>query len=392
MASTESRPEGLHLTMRRNRLLVLATYPRTAAATRFRASAYFDALARSGIDAELHPFFDDQFFRTFYRPGARVQKAVRLLRASIDRALLFIVGGHFDAVFVQREAALLGPALIEALFARVRRLPLIFDFDDAIWIEDVSVSQHPRLAALLKSPRKTIDLLRMATETIAGSNYLAAYAYGFTERVTVSPTVVSRTTWSPLPGRLDGTFASTSGLPVVGWVGTHGTAGFLDVALPALRVLAEQGERFRLRLVGASREVSIPGVEVENVPWSEASEIHDFQRIDVGIAPMPDTPWTRGKCGFKQVQYMTVGVPYVSSPVGGASEIVRHGENGLLAGSILEWRDGVRALLRDADLRARLARAGRADVESRWCTEVQAQSVVSCVERAVARGTRRGAR
>jgi glycosyltransferase involved in cell wall biosynthesis len=369
--------------MRRRRLLVLATYPRSAAATRFRACAYFDALASHGIDAELHPFLDDEFFLAFYRPDARMGKALGLVRASLERVRLLLNRENFDAVFVQREAALWGPAIVETILARVKKIPIVFDFDDAIWVEESSTSRYPWLARLLKAPRKTNQLLRIAAEVIAGSRYLAEYALRFTDRVIVSPTVVSRASWVPLPGRLDGGLGTTDGKPIIGWVGTHSTARFLDIVLPALRTLASEGEAFRLRLVGASRSLPIDGIEVESVPWSEAGEISDFQRIDVGIAPMPDTPWTRGKCGFKQVQYMAVGVPFVSSPVGGAVDIVRHGENGLFANSSDEWRRWLGALLRDRALRARLAQAGRADAEASLCTEAQAEAVIGAIERAM---------
>jgi len=369
--------------MRRKRLLVLATYPPTAACTRFRACAYFDALANRGIDAELHPFFGDEFFRQFYRPGALAEKSLGLLRSSVERARLLLDAGAFDAVFVQREAALWGPAIVEGVLARVRKIPVIFDFDDAIWMENTGSSRHPWLSRLLKSPSKTRGLLRMASEVIAGSHYLAAYARRFADRVLVSPTVVSCRAWTPLPGRLEGGMA-TEGVPVIGWVGSHSTAVYLDFALPALRALAAAGEVFRVRLVGASRTLQIDGIAVESVPWSAETEIADFQRLDIGIAPMGDDEWARGKCGFKQVQYMTVGVPYVSSRVGGgAGEIVRDGENGLLAGSVDEWQASLRSLLHDRPLRARLARAGRAEVEANLSAEAQADGVVGVVERAM---------
>jgi glycosyltransferase involved in cell wall biosynthesis len=177
---------------------------------------------------------------------------------------------------------------------------------------------------------------------------------------------------------------------VIGWIGTHSTAKQLDMVVPALAELARAGHRFRVRLVGASRELAVPGVEVESVPWSLDTEVEDFQDIDIAIAPMFDDEWSRGKCGFKQIEYMAVGVPMVTSPGGGAREFVEHGVHGLIARSHEEWRTHLGALLTDAALRGRLSRAGRALVEERLSLERQAPVLVNLIHRVIAR-SRHGA-
>jgi hypothetical protein len=369
--------------MSRRRLLVLATYPRTAAATRYRACAYFPALERAGIDAELRTFLTDEFASAFYRPGGRVSKALGLVGFSLKSLVQLARTRGFHAIFVQREAALIGPAFIESMLSGPVGLPMIFDMDDALWVTDVAASRNPLAARLLKSPAKTNDLLSRATEVIVCTNYLASYARRFSPRVTVCPTVVSSAVWQPLPGRLDGKFAFNAEVPTIGWVGTHSTATHLDIVVPALRRLADEGHRFRVRLVGAMRTLDIPGIEVINDPWVEKREIDDFQRIDIGIAPVRDGQFSRGKGGFKQIQYMTVGVPMVSSSVGGAQEVVRRGENALIAETDEEWTSGLRRLLTDQSLRAELARNGRALVERELCSEVMEEQVVRVVERAM---------
>lgn len=376
----------------RRRLLVLATYPRMAAATRFRACSYFPALVRRGIDPDLQPFMDEKFMRELYLPGNRLQKAADIARFSLQRLRMLLGARSYDAVFVQREAMLVGPALVERLLAQVTGLPLLFDIDDAVWLDNGESSRFPIAARLLKFPRKSHSLMKLATEVITATQYLADYASQYSQRVTVVPTVVSRETWQPMPGRLDGAFGPGDGIPTVGWVGTHSTAEHLDIVVPALRALASEGLKFRVRLVGASRSFELDGVVVESVPWREESEVDDFRRIDVGIAPIGDGLWSRGKGGFKAIQYMAVGVPMVASPVGGAAEFLEHGSNALLATSTEEWKESLRSLLEDRALRSRLSRAGRALVESRFCTEVQADVVGSLVERAMASRPRRSPR
>jgi glycosyltransferase involved in cell wall biosynthesis len=376
----------------RRRLLVLASYPPSIASTRFRACVYFDALAARGIDCDLRPFLNEAAVRRLYAPGGTLGKAAGLATGVLRHLALLLAAGRYDGVLVQREAALVGPALLEATLAQGRRLPLVFDFDDAIWLEDGTNSPNRWAARLLKAPGKTRTLVALAREVVVATEYLAGYARAQgAARVTVVPTVVSRVAWTPRPGRLDGAFASPSDEPpTLGWVGTHTTARALDGIVPALQALWREGHRFRVRLVGAARTLPLDGVPVESVPWRAETEVEDFRRLDLGLAPMPDTPWARGKGGFKQVQYMAVGVPMVSSPQGGAREFVEDGVHGLFATTPDEWTAQLRRLLLDRALRARLARAGRDLVETRLSTEAQAPRLVEVVERALFGAGRHG--
>jgi glycosyltransferase involved in cell wall biosynthesis len=290
---------------------------------------------------------------------------------------------------VQREAALIGPALTEGVLARGFGVPLVLDLDDAVWVYDSTGSRHPLASRLLKQPKKTYDLLKMASEVIVATQYLGRNVQPYASRTTVLSTVVSREAWTPLDGRLEGRFASSPGsIPTIGWIGTHSTAAHLDLVVHALKTLAREGRRFRVRLVGASRSLAIDGVEVESVPWREATEIEEFRNIDIGIAPVVDTEFARGKGGFKQIQYMTVGVPFVSSPVGGAVEFMKHESNAMVASTDAEWVEHLRRLLDDQPLRTKLARAGRDLVCNQLCIEAQADAFVSVIERAMDRRPR----
>lgn len=364
------------------RLLALATYPTRAACTRFRLTAYLPYLARAGVTVDFVPFLTDEVFRDFYGKSSKVEKAWSLSKALARRLALLPRGRRYDAVFVQREAMLVGPALIERALAELLRVPLIFDFDDAIWMTDPAqnkVSASPLAARLLKFPGKTEQIMKRARRVIVGSHHLARWAGARHRDVVVLPTVVPAETWTPLQGRLDGAWVDGHAVPVIGWVGTHSTATHLDLVLPALTRLAREGRRFKLRLVGASRQLSIPGVEVESVAWTEAREVADFQQIDVGIAPLVDDEWSRGKCGFKQIQYFACGVPHVGSPVGGAGELTRHDDNGLVATDDDAWHRGLARLLDDRALRARLATSGRRDIERSLSIEAQADRFVRAI-------------
>lgn len=365
------------------RLLVLTSYPRTAACTRFRVCEYLPYLQAAGVDAELWPFLDEGFLASFYATGRRLHKAVGILKSTVRRLRVLIQSRRFDGVFVQRESALVGPAWLEALLVRRVGLPLVFDLDDALWLDASRASTHPLAARLLKSPGKTDQLIRMAYSVIAGSKYLAAHAEALGAHVRVLPTVVSSRQWTPLPGRLDGQFASPSEAPTIGWIGTHSTAAQLDMVVPALRALAQRGRRFRVRVVGGERTVDVPGVQVESVPWRLDRELDDFRRIDIGLAPMFDDEWSRGKCAFKQVQYMSVGVPMVSSRSGAATELLVPENNALIAECPGDWVRHIERLLTERELRRSLARAGRALVEESLCIERQAPAFVGAIRDAL---------
>ncbi|MBN1607861.1 MAG: glycosyltransferase [Polyangiaceae bacterium] len=368
------------------RLLVLASYPRTAACTRFRACEYFPHLEAAGIHAELRPFLDEVSFTRFYEPG-RMRKALGVMESTLRRLRVLVEHGRFDGVFVQRESGLIGPAWLETVLVRGLGLPLVFDLDDAVWLDASRTSAHPLATRLLKSPGKTDSLIRMARCVIAGNGHLGDHANALGARVLVLPTVVSSQQWTPLPGRLDGELVDPAAIPTIGWVGTHSTAAQLDMVVPALRMLAERGRKFRVRLVGANRTLDVPGVEVESVDWQLDQEVDNFRRIDIGLAPMFDNEWSRGKCAFKQVQYMSVGVPMVSSRSGAAAELLVAEQNALVADKEHDWGRQIERLLTRRELRRSLARAGRELVETSLCIERQAPVFVGAIREAL-RATR----
>jgi glycosyltransferase involved in cell wall biosynthesis len=367
--------------MQRRRLLALSSQTALGAAVRFRVLGHAEELDKRGISLALSPFLDDEYVRNVQFTSARVAKARALVRFVARRARQAIGPIEADAIFVQREAAFLGPEWFEQVLVHARGLPMIFDYDDAIWMHTPELpggqgSPNPIAARLLKSPSKTGRLIRLATAVIAGSEYLAQYARRRGANVHVVPTVVSRAEF--VPARAPGALAGE--VPVVGWIGTPSTSLYLPPVLAALEALAAEGKRFRLRLIGAKQSFSVRGVEVEHVPWSLADEVRNFQSLDIGLAPSATDAWAEGKCSFKQLQYMACGVPVVTTLSGSARDFVIDGQNALIAGAPAEWAAAVGRLLRDAELRTRLSVEGRALVEKTYCSEVQSPRVAEIVE------------
>lgn len=373
---------------RPKRLLMLCAYPPGAAATRFRICAYLDGLRAAGIETDVRAFVSEPYFARMYAPTGVAVKAAALGGFELSHLALALRAGRYDAVFVQREAALVGPPWLERYLAEWRGLPLVYDLDDAVWLDPDPVpgtlrARFPRAIGLIRGAAKGDLLLSLAAETIAGSKQLAAHARLLCPSVTVLPTVVFRDAWRPLPGRLDGALLGDP--PILGWIGTHSTAGYLEMVLPALERLAAEGLRFRLRLRGASRDFPARGFVIENLPWRRDHEADDFAEIDIGLGPIRSDPWAEGKSGFKQLQYMAVGVPMVTSLVGGTRDFIEHGKNALVADGPDDWYRHLRDLLASAELRARLARAGRDLVCSTYCVEAQTAPFVQVIERALAR-------
>ena len=162
-------------------------------------------------------------------------------------------------------------------------------------------------------------------------------------------------------------------VPVIGWSGSHSTVQHLDTLRETLQDLARTA-KFRLRVIGTAN-YEIEGVDVEAMPWRSETETQDLQPIDIGVMPLPDDQWSKGKCGLKALQYMALGVPTMCSPVGVNSDIIQDGENGFLAGTKDEWIEKLKRLLDSVELRRRLGAAGRRTVEEKYSAQVQAPRV-----------------
>lgn len=338
----------------------------TSPGQRFRIEQWEPALRAEGIEITYSPFLDHALGELLKRRGAFGAKALGVTAALARRLREARRASGFDLVYVFREGALLGPALAERLLAW-SGVPFVFDFDDSVWVRYVSPANP--LFSGLRFPGKTAALCRLAGQVLAGNAFLASYARRFNPRVSVVPTTIDTDRYSPSLRRPEG-------VPVIGWTGSYSTARYLDALAPVLQRLRRRHE-FRVVVVGVAPGPAFPGVEVETRPWRSASEVEDLTDITIGVMPLDDTEWERGKCGLKALQYMALGIPAVVSPVGVNAEIVRDGENGLLATSGEEWERALERLLADAGLRRRLGDAGRATVEAGYSARVHAPRVAA---------------
>ena len=349
------------------RILALVPYPRDRApGQRYRIEQWAPLLEKCGAQVVFEPFRCEALHSLMSQPGKFPQKTYLLSNALRRRLQVLKRIREFDCVFIYTEAAMLGPAFIERLL-RYKKVPIVFDFDDAIFLHYTYISPVSRYLRLLKFPGKTKTICELADHVLAGNPYLAEYASKFNPKVTIVPTTINTaicTTNGSKP---------RSRPPVIGWTGSYSTIQYLDALGPTLQQLAKR-ERFKLRVIGVS-SYDLPGVDVEAIAWRSETEIADLHEIDIGIMPMPDDGWTRGKCGLKALQYMALGIPTVCSPVGVNSTIIRDGENGLIATNEAQWLDQLTRLIHSPDLRQSLGKAGRATVEADYSSSIHAERV-----------------
>jgi glycosyltransferase involved in cell wall biosynthesis len=363
------------------RVLFVSTYPELGPSARYRIVQYLEPLRALGVEGDFLPLFTNAFYETFFRPGRFVYKGAYLVSACMKRLVDALEARRYDVVFVQKEAANIGPPFFEMIAKHVFDRPVVFDLDDAIFHAATETHQpvrHPVLRRLLKDPDKAERIARLADEVIAAGSYTAEWARKFCASVTVIPTVVDGDVFKP---KLGGQRAR----PVIGWVGSRTAAPQLEVAIPALEKLREKYD-FTVKLVGAEREMPIRGVEVENLPWSLEREVEDFRSLDIGLCPLFDDVWSRGKPGFKPLIYMACGVPQVSTPLGGVTELMRPGEHGLFAMTTGEWYAALDRLLADRALREKMGADARVAFERGFSLKSETPRLYEVLARAAARG------
>jgi glycosyltransferase involved in cell wall biosynthesis len=268
------------------------------------------------------------------------------------------------------------PAWLERML--LRHVPYVLDFDDAIFH---NYDRHAWWVIRTLWARRIDRLMAGARLVVAGNEYLARRARDAgAPWVEVVPTVVDLDRYVAVTGD-----EAPRQPPRVVWIGSPGTLRYLEGLGPALAELSRR-QAFVLRVVGG--RLSVPGVVTECLEWTEGGEAAAIANCDVGIMPLTDTPWERGKCGYKLIQYMACGLPVVASPVGVNAEIVRDGENGFLAPDARAWVDSLGCLLSDAPLRRAMGRKGRERVQERYSLQQVAPRLAALLQVARSRNRR----
>ncbi len=318
---------------------------------RFRYEQYVDLLQKRGFEVD-HSFllseWDDRFF---YRSGNYVVKGWILLKSLGKRFRDVVRSSNYDFIFIQREAFMLGTAFFEWLLAQ-SKAKLIFDFDDAIWLNQISSSAPNRKLNFLKNPSKTSRIIELADIVIAGNNYLADYAFQYNQNVKIIPTTIDTEIYTPSK-------KSDKGIVTIGWSGSKTTIDHFQEAIPALEKIKEKYNTLVEIVVIGDDSYQSPKLGINGKPWNFVTEVEDLRNFDIGIMPLPNDEWTNGKCGLKALQYMALEIPTIVSPVGINTTIIDHEVNGLMAGNENEWFTCLEMLILGDGLRKKIGAKGR---------------------------------
>jgi glycosyltransferase involved in cell wall biosynthesis len=357
------------------RVLFLVAHPIEDAGCRYRVYQFLPQLERAGYECVVAPFSTVSLFRALRCKGHLSSKVLSTIYCSIRRLFQLARIAQFDLVVIHREVFPFFTPTLENLVCR-RSRKVIFSFDDAIYAghHDVSALNHPLLYRL-KYGRGVGEVLRQCVHVLAGNRILGDYARGLNPHVTVIPTVVDCDYY-----RYREPHAKEKSPITVGWMGSRSTVSYLRFVEPALRRIATAYPgKVQFRFFGHPEyKPELPALS--SVAFRLASEIDDLHSLDIGIMPMPDTDWTRGKCAFKAIQYMATGAVAVASPVGVTTDLIQHSVNGFLASSVDEWFRSLSALVDDAELRRRLSLRARQTIEDSYSLRVWAPSLVSVLD------------
>ncbi len=353
------------------KLFFFTKYNRLGASSRYRSFQYQPAILAAGLEIDVSTLFDDAYLKYKYLHGrARLRDIFRSFGRRLWRVLSVQRG---TVVFIEYEMMPYCPPLMEWWLAW-RGCHMVLDYDDALFHQ---YDNHKNAWVRRILGKKIATVMRLASTVIVGNEYLANYARRESvARVVVIPTVVDLTKYRVKE------VESTSSVFTIGWIGSPSTARYLNELAPALAQVCKGG-RARVCLIG-SGQINLPDVPVEVIDWHEDTEVDEIRRFDVGIMPLPDEPWSRGKCGFKLIQYMACGLPVVASPVGSNSEIVVDGLCGYLSKTTDEWVLALVALMTDAELRFQMGAAGRKRVEEKYCLAVTAPKFVKLLKQCAA--------
>ena len=320
------------------RTILFISKSETSASTRYRALTYFPYLQATGWNP-VHIAADKSFVR-------RMQILQRAAKADV----VVILRKTFSPFFIyllRRSAGI-----------------LVFDFDDAIFLRSNGQASSLRMKRFRR-------MMKICDQVWAGNHYLASAALAFNPRVSILPTSVNTEKY-----RIDARKPDDS-IDLV-WIGSKSTRKYLTDALPALESVAKQHPQIRLKII-ANFDLATNHLKTLPVQWSEASEATELANSHVGIAPMSENPWTRGKCALKVLQYMAAGLPVVASPAGINKDVVIHDETGYLATTEQEWINYIQRLVEDPSLRKRLGETGRKRVIENYSEDNTAKALLTSI-------------
>jgi len=344
------------------KVIFLLPYPLgRAPSQRFRVEMLLPLLQQQEIEYVLRPFISEKTWNILYKGGSVFRKISGIAGGFLKRSFTVIFEApKYHCIFIHREAAPLGPPIFEWYLAKVLKKKIIYDFDDAIWIPNTSAENS--LVNLFKASGKVSKICKWSSVISAGNQYLCRFAESRSSaRVVRMPTVVDTTNRYPHAKQ------HTGGAVTIGWTGSHSTLKYLDMIVPVLRYLRKDTD-FTFLVIADKR----PDLNLDNfsfISWNAGTEIEDLMKIDIGIMPLQADEWAEGKCGFKLIQYLALGIPAIASVIGVNKEIIQEGVNGYLCSEEEDWVNALKQLIQDSVLRQHMGTRGRQKIVKEYSIE-----------------------
>lgn len=352
-------------------ILFLIPYPLgQAPSQRFRFEQYFEDLKANNFSFECWSFITPRSFHNLYAGGKSFTKITILLIGVLRRMRILLRVSKADFVFIHREVAPIGPPFFEFLIAKVFRKKIIFDFDDAIWLTDLT--QESKIERFLRWRSKIGTICQLSYKVSCGNDYLAEFAREHNKRVIHNPTTINTNDLhNPLRN-----YVLESDKIIIGWTGSHSTIKYLKLVEPILSALEKKYSSLEIHIISDQK----PDLHLRSlrfIRWNKETEAADLSKFNIGIMPLPNDEWTMGKCGFKALQYMAMKIPAAVSAVGVNNKIVDHGINGFLISNDDEWFRHLELLITDKSLRIKMGEQGRVKVIENYSTLANGPNFVS---------------
>ena len=353
------------------KVLILCPYPTgSAPGQRFRYEQYLEILKNAAIQTVIAPFLSYNAMKVLYKPGHYFAKIRGVISGFFSRFLLLFNVFSYDYIFVHREASPFGPPIFEFLLFLLKRR-VIYDFDDAIFVRRLSRA-NPFLG-LIKWTSKVKYISQHSYKVSVCNNFLVDWVSQYNQNVFLIPTTIDPAYHKPLGKNRN----PNNGMLVIGWTGSQSNLNYLDIVRPVLADLQKKYE-FEFKVI-CDIDPGFP--ELRNyhfVQWCFDTEIADLGSFDIGLMPVPEGAWEKGKVGFKGIQYSALEIAPVVSSVGSGYEVVEHGKTGFVVGNAKEeWYQALEKLLVNPDLTLKFGKAARARVLEKYSVPSQASAYIS---------------
>lgn len=333
------------------KILFLSPYPHDEVASqRFRFEQYFSVLKKHNFKIRQKSFYNTKTYKILYSQKRYIQKSLGIIWGFLKRIIHVFYTLEADYVFIHREITPIGPPVFEWIIAKIIGKKIIYDFDDAIWLQNTS--KENIFVSRLKNHQKFFNICKWSYKVSCCNEYLADNARKKNTRVYIIPTTIDTEIWSPLPK------STNEHKLILGWTGTHSTLPYLTSIKSILERIVKKHPQIGIRMICNKKpDWTLPGLEF--IPWNKSTEIEDLAHIDIGLMPLPSSPWAEGKCGFKILQYFALQIPALASPVGINSDLIRHGDNGYLCNQEESWIESIELLMNSKELRDQIGKNGR---------------------------------